>query len=205
VNWLNASTGNTPAYRFDDEGNFQLWQPSDTGYDPSNLLRNARARYFLPNIDEWYKAAFYDPATDVWFDFPNGSDTAPLPVASGADINTAVWNQPIGPADVMFAGGASPLGTVGQGGNVLEWQEGPASGVLDAILSPDVRAFRGEDWGFVINPSALSSSVIDDRLARFPANSLGFRVASIPELSTFQLLLAGATSLVLRRRLNAWR
>jgi hypothetical protein len=49
VNWLNTSTGSTPAYKFDAGGAFQLWQPSDPGYDPTNLYRNKRAKYFLPS------------------------------------------------------------------------------------------------------------------------------------------------------------
>ena len=36
VSWLNTSTGNVPAYKFDGNGNFALWQPGDLGYDPIN-------------------------------------------------------------------------------------------------------------------------------------------------------------------------
>ena len=201
VNWLNTSKGKTPAYKFDDQGDFQLWEPTDDGYDPDNLFRNTEAHYFLPSVDEWYKAAFYDPVSDQYFDFPNGKNTAPLPVASGPDANTAVYNQ-AGPADIMLAGGEGPYGTVAQGGNVLEWQESPLSKITIQIPTPDVRSFRGEDWGLVISPSALSSSVIDDRLARFPANSLGFRVACVPEPSAFLLLSLGGSGLFLRSRFH---
>src|SRR4029079_17827014 len=62
VNYLNTSTGSVPAYKFDVGGNFQLWQPGDLGYDANNLFRNSLAHYFLPSMNEWYKAAFYDPA-----------------------------------------------------------------------------------------------------------------------------------------------
>jgi formylglycine-generating enzyme required for sulfatase activity len=72
VNWLNTSKGHAPAYKFDAGGEFQLWEPTDAGYDPDNLFRNSQAFYFLPSVDEWYKAAFFDPATDTWYDFPNG-------------------------------------------------------------------------------------------------------------------------------------
>jgi hypothetical protein len=37
VNWLNTSTGNVPAYKFDDTGGFQFWEPTDPGYDSANL------------------------------------------------------------------------------------------------------------------------------------------------------------------------
>src|SRR6476660_8576848 len=52
VNWLNTSTGATPAYKFGEGGTFQLWQPGDLGYDPSNLFRNMQAHYFLPSDNE---------------------------------------------------------------------------------------------------------------------------------------------------------
>ena len=93
VNWLNTSKGATPAYKFDGGGNFQLWQPGDAGYDPNNLYRNSLASYFLPSADEWYKAAYYEPVTDVYFDYPTGSDSAPTAVSSGTSANTAVYGQ----------------------------------------------------------------------------------------------------------------
>ena len=32
----------------------------DPGYDPTNLYRNSLAKYFLPSLNEWHKAAYYD-------------------------------------------------------------------------------------------------------------------------------------------------
>jgi Sulfatase-modifying factor enzyme 1 len=88
VNWLNASTGHSPAYKFETiDGRppvteFALWQPGDAGYDPDNQFRNRLAKYFLPSADEWYKAAYYDPASGEYFSFPTGSNVPPTPVAS---------------------------------------------------------------------------------------------------------------------------
>ncbi|MAT71026.1 MAG: hypothetical protein CMJ58_16050 [Planctomycetaceae bacterium] len=149
VNWLNTSTGHAPAYKFDGAGAFQLWTPADAGYDPANLFRNARAKYFLPSMDEWYKAAFYDPQAGVYWDYPNGRDTPPQPVASGTDDNTAVYNQ-AGPADVYLAGGPSPFGTVGQVGNVAEWDETEADLVNDDVLGN--RGIRGASWLTLTTP-----------------------------------------------------
>src|SRR5215212_9424109 len=75
VNWLNSSTGAPPAYKFaiqpgedgyDSNNNILLWTSADAGYDPGNRYRNKLARYFLPNMDEWYKAAFFDPGNGVY-------------------------------------------------------------------------------------------------------------------------------------------
>ena len=190
VNYLNEDKGAPAAYKFDTNGEFQLWEPGDAGYDPANPFRNSLAHYFLPSADEWYKAAFYDPATDQWFDYPNGMDTAPLPVASGTEANTAVYSQ-AGPADVMLAGGASPFGTVGQAGNVWEWLEQPLSADLQ------LRAIRGDEWGSASNPIGMSSlGGSSERLADFPGSPLGFRVATIPEPSSFVILILSLFLLV---------
>ena len=41
------------------------------------VTRGANATWVLPNQDEWYKAAYYDPVNDVYYDYPNGSDAVP--------------------------------------------------------------------------------------------------------------------------------
>ncbi|MCP4007668.1 MAG: formylglycine-generating enzyme family protein [bacterium] len=39
-------------------------------YPGTVLTRNPGATVFLPSEDEWYKAAYYDPSTDTYFDYP---------------------------------------------------------------------------------------------------------------------------------------
>lgn len=181
VNWLNAEVGAPHAYRFDQTGAWQLWEPGQPGFNPDNRFRNDLARYALPSIDEWYKAAYYDSQAGRYWDFPTGSDTTPVPVASGRDPGTAVWNQTTGPADVDAAGGQSAFGAVGMGGNVGEWQEGPRSGVT-TLPEPDFRLRRGDEWGLAISGSGLSSLAIGlERMAASENPSIGFRVVRIPE------------------------
>jgi formylglycine-generating enzyme len=199
VNWLNLDAGYPTAYKFDGTGTFQLWQPSDSGYDANNLFRNSEAKYFLPSADEWYKAAFYDPIAQVYWDFPNGSNTAPTAVASGTDPNTAIYDQ-AGPADIMQAGGPSPFGTVAQAGNVWEWEETAVDLVNDDPV--ENRGFRGSAWlNTSGNPTSLSSSF--RHFIQLPGNSIGdtgFRVASIiPEPSAI-ILVIGAFLLPSIRR-----
>ncbi len=201
VNWLNTSTGSAPAYKFDDEGNFQLWLPGDVGFNLSNPFRNTQARYFLPSADEWYKAAFYDPATNLYFDFPNGSNSAPLPVASGTAPGTAVFDVPFdqGPADIMLAGGPSPFGTIAQAGNVWEWEETEVDLVNNDPQA--IRGFRGSAW-LPVNGDPLSLSSSFRHYIQLPGNSIGdtgFRVASVPEPITFWLVASGCSAFLLRR------
>jgi hypothetical protein len=59
--------------------NIGLWTPSDTGYDPTNLYRNNLARYSLPSVDEWYKAAYYDPTSSVYYNLQLAATVFPPP------------------------------------------------------------------------------------------------------------------------------
>jgi hypothetical protein len=56
VNWLNTSTGGLPAYKFDANGDFQLWQPTDPGYDAKNLYRNSLSTVQILGTPEWWEA-----------------------------------------------------------------------------------------------------------------------------------------------------
>lgn len=193
VNWLNTSTGHTPAYKFVPANTrpttteFALWEPGDFGYDPNNLFRNKFAKYFLPSVDEWYKAAYYDPATGTYFDYPTGSNIPPLAVASGTAAGTAVYHQDLssGPADIMLAGGLSPFGTTAQGGNVGEWEETELNLINDDPFA--MRAWRGGLWAadFLL----LSSSQRPVWSPGNSVNSTGFRVASVvPESGSVVLM-----------------
>jgi formylglycine-generating enzyme required for sulfatase activity len=200
VNWLNTSTGHTPAYKFNGSGSFQLWIPSDAGYDPNNLFRNQLARYFLPSMDEWYKAAYYDPLAGVYWDYPIGSNLPPTAVASGTAAGTAVFHQGLsaGPADILQAGGLSPYRTMGQGGNVEEWEETSFNLLNDNPV--DTRGRRGGAWETLA--STFSSSTRFDGSPSIALSATGIRIASIvPEPSSFVLIVSWtACVLGLRKR-----
>jgi len=202
VNWLNTSQGFQAAYKFTTSGandNISLWGEGE--YSGSNPYRHKNAYYFLPSVDEWYKGAYGSP-DGTWFDFPNGSDSAPAGVSggtSGAVYMQSYWQ---GPAAFNNAGGLSPYGTMGQGGNVFEWTESAYDGSNDS--ASEFRELRGGSWYTPFGSNDLSVSV---RSPGHPAGDddafLGFRVASVPEPSSLSLLLAGGAvfAAVRRRRL----
>jgi formylglycine-generating enzyme required for sulfatase activity len=210
VNWLNLSTGSPLAYKFTlqpgDAGynahfsNMQLWTISDAGYDPNNSYRNSLARYFLPSVDEWYKAAYYDPTSGVYYDYPTGSDTLPDGIDFAGDANfEAVYFQSGSnpePNDITNVGVLSPYGTAGQGGNVFEWEETEFDLVND-VTSSD-RGDRGGGWSSnSVNMRSLNRNAFT--VVQGPP-FIGFRVASIPEPNTLLLAaLAGLGLLGLRR------
>ena len=195
VNWMNISKGYSPAYKFASYGPFNsydptytglndmmmLWDPNDVGYNPNNPFRNSRARYFLPSLDEWFKAAFYDPTLNSgnggYWDFPTTSNTAPTPVPGGAV--GAVYDSQTGPANVDDAGSLSWYATMAQGGNVYELAE-TAFDLNNNDINKN-RAVVGGNWG---SPATqISSDFMFSSTPSAPNDSygIGFRVAMVVE------------------------
>lgn len=216
VNWLNTSRGFNPVYKFSAQpgdiaysadADIQLWQPGDVGYNAANLFRNSLAHYFLPSIEEWYKAAHFDPNANGgaggYWNYASGSDTPPVPVSEGGVSGTAVYLQTAsqGPADVDKAGGLSPFGVMGLGGNVSEIQETEPDLVNDFVpMFGSLRGVRGGNWNS--NSADLFGPVAWGVPPRDSVLYLGFRVASVPEPTSFVLCGVVAVGLLrLRRRM----
>ncbi len=203
VNWLNTSKGYQAAYNFDSSGNFQLWDVGNSWTDSvrgTNRFRHKDAHFWLPSVDEWYKAAYYNPVSDTWFNYPSSDGSVPTAVTSGTDDKTAVYNQSFsqGPADITLAGGLSPFGVMGLGGNVWEWEESAFD-----VVNDNPGEFRGIRGGFWADSSGgLSSSVRPGAGSALESSYIGFRVASlhasssaVPEpasVAVWALLGAGA-------------
>jgi len=185
VNWLNENSGYEPAYKiiytYSSSGG-QWGLPSNV----SNITRNRRAHYFLPNENEWYKAAYGKSDGSGFFNYPTASDTTPTSVISGTNPNTAVFDRD-SPASVYQSGGRSSYGTMGQGGNVWEMLES-----LNVYGFDKFGVMRGGSydynyyymmpysWGFNRQPF--------DRESRGGPNT-GFRVVSLdtPRLSSNEI------------------
>jgi len=213
VNYLNTSKGYQAAYNFTTGGsndNITVWGAGQ--YSGSNQFRHKDAVFVLPSLDEWYKGA-YGSSGGTWYDFATGSNsrnsgpgyTDPTSVISGTAAGSAVYSRaPLqGPTDVILAGGLSPYGTMGQGGNVYEWTESAFDGVNNS--AGEARELRGGSW--------TSSWEEIESLSRIPfanettrggsttaQNDYGFRVAMVPEPSALSLLAVGLGGLALVRR-----
>lgn len=152
-----------------------------TGPDGIPLKHNPQARYWLPTVDEWIKAAYYDPARrtrDGYWLYPVRSDTKPACVAppgtpQAANYFDGRWAAPepfLTPAGA-YVQAKSPWGTFDQGGNVLEWLETPRDRDRRWLLGGDATKF---DY-------ALRSDYADAELPDLEIYIVGFRVARAQE------------------------
>jgi formylglycine-generating enzyme required for sulfatase activity len=160
------------------------------------VQRNPDASVFLPTEDEWYKAAYYDPSSQSYFDYPTGTDewticSAPNAVPNRANCGNFTDLTNVG----SYPSSPSPFGTFDQGGNVAEWTEGSGS--------PDTQLLRGGHYVFG-GQAEMKSSVRGRPGTTGNGRVFGFRLASpIPEPSTGLLVIAGMLGLAGWRRAGA--
>jgi formylglycine-generating enzyme required for sulfatase activity len=167
----------------------------------TNLYRNKNSFYFLPSEDEWFKSAYYNPSNSTYYTYPLGSNSAPTVIGNGGGTTagTAVYAQtifPAGPAEVERAGGLTPYGVMGGAANVWDWVESSFDGANTNASAN--RTFRG---GAYAQQSPLILSSYRQSVAPTIGNTdMGFRVASVPEPSTYALFLLGAGAAYLWKR-----
>jgi sulfatase modifying factor 1 len=170
------------------------------------VSRKADWKWAITGENEWYKAAYYNPATATYYDFPTSSDTEPgqdMADASGNNANqhTAGFPYPIDSGMYTtlvgeFQNSESPYGTFDQGGNVWEWNE--------SILSDydgTKRGIRGGAWND--DYSLLFAAMRYSYLPTHETSIVGFRVSEvsvIPEPVSMTILALGGVGMVLRRR-----
>ncbi len=181
------------------------------------LTRSPGARYYIPSLDEWMKAAHWSPDRNGpgqggWYLYSNSSDSPFRYGPPGVLINgqpataNASWsdfgfpghnpfNVPLG----AYTGVVSPWGLMDVAGATSEWTE-------EWFRFPDeqfprYRTFEGSAWDFGTN--GLPDQVLYYRGSEFPSFSgydMGFRVAaSIPAPSGF-VILGVVSAWVARRR-----
>ena len=203
ANWMNNGATNGAST---ETGAYSL-----NGATNGIILKNPGATWFIPSGDQWYKAAFYKGGgTNAgYWDYPTQSDTTPGNVVGGAS-NQANFTNALGQYSVTqstnyspsqnyltdvgaFSSSAGFYGTFDQGGNVMEWN--------DAVVDTNQRGVRGGayDYGSDHLQSDFTGGVSLNPVAEF--DDVGFRVATVPEPSTYALILmAGAGWLFWKRR-----
>jgi formylglycine-generating enzyme len=202
ANWMNNGATNGAST---ETGAYTL-----NGASNGTVLRNPDAVWFIPSEDEWVKSAYYKAGgtNSGYWEYPTQSDAAPgnsiggLPNQANARTNgyfavTQATNLAPGLNYLTDAGAfsdsAGPYGTFDQAGNVVEWTEG--------ITPSTTRVLLGGHW---VNDT--QSTALGDTSTGWPYDqdqSTGFRLATVPEPSTYALLLmtaAGALWCARKRR-----
>ncbi len=172
--------------------------------DTTSLMenRNAGAKYVIPSENEWYKAAYYKGGSTNagYWTYPTQNNAAPSNVLSATGTNNANYyngSSFTAPANDLtpvaaFSASPGPYGTYDMGGDVLQWDE--ASGV-------ESRGLRGYGWNSYSSNGwpASNRSFGSPTLVR---DSIGFRVAIVPEPGSITLLACGVIAVLIwwRRR-----
>jgi formylglycine-generating enzyme required for sulfatase activity len=188
-----------------ETGAYTLSSDGILAYDPTlyiiTITRNPGTTWAVTSENEWYKAAYYNPAAGNYYLYPTSSDSAPgndmADVShNNANIRTGSGTYPIDSGKYTtlvgeFENSASPYGTFDQGGNVFEWNEvnQEASSYL---------ALRGGslffDASFMPSTKRLFIKPKEESL------DIGFRVSEVPEPATLSLLALGGLAALRRRR-----
>lgn len=201
ANWLNNGQGNGST----ETGAYTITQ---AGIVANAITRNSDAIVFLLTEDEWYKAAYYDPALVSFFNYPAGSNAPTSCVLPSADAGNSAncWPATAPAPGALTDIGAyglskSPSGTYDQGGNVVEWVENIPAGSIEPPGSP-LRGGRGGGWN--LDASYLATSNLNDGgLPTDEDRFIGIRVGSVvPEPSTALLVGLG---LALLHTSQYWR
>jgi sulfatase modifying factor 1 len=164
VNWVHNGQGDS-----DTETGAYTMPTSQFGL-PNE--RNPGAWIFLPTNDEWHKAAYYDPAAGVFFDYAAGTDAVITCSEPTAQSNTANCGQAVGNFTSVgsYTDSPSPNGTFDQAGNIQEWTETEVEGIETWFI-------RGGSYAWSAEMTAASHQ--DDDYPDTENGAVGFRVASI--------------------------
>ena len=162
------------------------------------LTRSTGARFFIPTMDEWVKAAHYDPNRNGpgqggWWTYSIASDTAPVYAPPGVLLN----GQPAQsngwfPSSLLFGGATpfsvplnaypdvqSPWGLFNTSGGAAEWSEETLYFYGDSRY-PVARSLDGSAWGYGTGTAARLDDVrgVSGESPSFDPLDYGFRIAA---------------------------
>lgn len=182
ANWLHNGQGSGDT----ETGAYTLTADTITS---NTVARNAGAQWAVASEDEWYKAAYHQPASrggdsDNYWRYPTSSNAVTTAEANifGNGIDNTV---PVGSYSANY------YGTFDQGGNVWEWNDTAIQGLY--------RGLRG--GSFVLY---FDFGLQADNRTFAPAETellyTGFRVSQVPGPSAVVLLAIGGFGALRRGR-----
>jgi formylglycine-generating enzyme len=202
VNWLqNGQPVGAEGPTTTEDGSYTI---TADGIAANSIVRNPAATWVISSQNEWYKAAYFDPAlaggTGGYWQYPTRSNVAPSnsPVdagnnanyyVSGTYTNSPLYLTPVG----TFANSHSAFDTFDQGGDVTQWN--------DTVINAEYRGIRGGSWSST--SASLKSSGRDYTTPAYADGLIGFRVVLVPEPASLSILVLGASGLLAWRRRKA--
>lgn len=203
-NWLHGGKSSDPASLITGAYDTTTWGPGPTPGTYTDAERHLPgARFWIPTLDEYLKAAYFDPNKNGagqagWWLYNNRSDTQPAiggaPGVGESSVGTGDWRIPLGSYSTTSAYGLLDLS-----GGASEWLEDQRP--LTAGFPYNERFWDGS-W--VDEP--LQAGQTRDLATRIGASdpvsglvSIGLRIASVPSPPS-AWLFAGAMLVCKRRR-----
>ena len=194
-NWLhNGRNGNVSSFESGAYTITPIVYIPGQGYSDT-ITRSDDARYWIPSVDEWVKAVYYDPnrygqGVEGYWKYPYSSDTPPIP---GVDTNAELSLLYLS-AVATYADAQTPWGLFDASGGWAEWTD-------------TRQPFTLRNNRLVLGSGIGGSVTIDDYLGTVGglpgdiSGPYGLRVAtSVPSPSGIVVLLAAISQTARRRR-----
>ncbi|MEI8369596.1 MAG: SUMF1/EgtB/PvdO family nonheme iron enzyme [Planctomycetia bacterium] len=184
------------------------------------------AAFYIPNENEWYKAAYYSPnyggdGVPGYYAYATQSNTAPGNVvgslANQANYNNGVFSVTQSSSNSRsqnyltdvgaFTNSGSFYGTFDQSGNVFQWNDldgdsGSSRGVRGGNWNYNGAYFLTSSYSVSLDPSIQVGSFIGFRLAS-PVSSSAVPEIDPAGMGSVLALVSGVLGLLERRRLRA--
>jgi MYXO-CTERM domain-containing protein len=183
ANWLHNGQGNGDT----ETGAYTL---TPGGIIANTITRNAGWQWAVTSENEWYKAAYHQPASaggdsDNYWLYPTQSNTIATAQANYLSFSSGINNTtPVGSYAANF------YGTFDMGGNVVEWNE--------AIIVGSFRGLRGGSFNNDVN--TLRADLRGNGRPAGEVGNVGFRVSQVPGPGSVALLAIGGLGALRRRR-----
>jgi formylglycine-generating enzyme required for sulfatase activity len=207
ANWLHNDQSPDPAKLMN--GAYDM-SKLPTGPNPNQKLyptHEPGAKFWIPTMDEWIKAAHYDPnkfgsGQAGWWDYRNSSDEPGISGPPGMGTTSGGWEDPKGGAQEWliplgaYPQSKSPWGLLDTSGGAFEWTEEITSPVTTERVSfgPAPGGWKTEPW------EHITSMISGDPYS--PYSWQGLRIAAAvpsPGASLFLLSVSVTFGMCKRR------